>query len=100
MVFIALTVIENHILDNRSATVRQYSTMSYGCPLGTKLEITAAYFGKPPACSYRDVLAKVQAQCANKTTSCLFYVTTTTLGNFCAGTRKEFQTNYKCSLGL
>ena len=88
-----------HILDNKSVIARQYATLVYSCPLGTRLKILSAYFGKPPSCPYRDVLSKVQTLCAGKTNNCLFYVSVSKLLDICSGTRKQLETKYKCEIG-
>jgi len=81
---------------NRSATIRQFSRMQYSCPLGTKLHIVSAQYGKPPSCPYRDVLSNVLALCAGKINYCSIYVSTSSFQNMCTGVRKELKTSYRC----
>ena len=85
---------------NINKTVSQYQSMNYGCPLGTKLAILSATFGKAPSCPYRDVLAKVLSMCAGKTMNCQVYASTTNFNRSCSGTRKELKTTYKCVRGM
>lgn len=81
-----------------NATVRQYSSMIYGCPLGTKLVILSASFGLPPSCPYIDVLLKVKSLCKNKVRRCSIYASPNEFPNSCSG-RKQLKTTYRCDAG-